>query len=243
MKLAIGAGHGLHTAGKRVPKELDKEQTREWVLNDRVVRYTIDLLGKYKIDILRTDDPTGKVDVSLRNRANKANNWKADLYISIHHNAGIYLGLGGGVTVYRYPNSTKTSHTLAQSFYNEIVGKNNLKGNRASPINQANFQILRQTTMTALLLENGFMDSRTDYPIITTDDHARKTAEGIVNFLVKNYKLEKKTGNDYKELYRVVVEGKAVGSYAVKANALRQVERAIDNKVNKIELVKVRLDR
>ena len=35
-KIAYCAGHYLGTAGKRVPKELDKAETREWVLNDRV---------------------------------------------------------------------------------------------------------------------------------------------------------------------------------------------------------------
>jgi len=34
-KIAIDAGHGLKTAGKRCLKSLDKNETREWVLNDR----------------------------------------------------------------------------------------------------------------------------------------------------------------------------------------------------------------
>ena len=35
-KIAIDAGHGLKTAGKRCLNSLDKNETREWVLNDRV---------------------------------------------------------------------------------------------------------------------------------------------------------------------------------------------------------------
>ena len=46
--------------------------------------------------------------------------------------------------------------------------------------------------MAAFLIENGFMDSATDVPIILTLDHAEKTAQGIVDFLVEEYALEKK---------------------------------------------------
>ncbi len=239
LKLAIEAGHGINTPGKRVPKELDNTQTREWVLNDRVVRFTIAFLKHYNVDILRTDDPTGKVDIDLRTRANKANNWKADLYLSIHHNAGINLGKGGGTTVYRFPNSTKTSKALMKSLYDEVVKQTKLVGNRASPTNDRNFQILRQTNMTALLLENGFMDSRTDYPIIKTDEHARKTAIGIVNFLIKNYKIKKKD-NSTDLLYRVIVDGKQVGAYAVLDNIKKQIDKSYKDKADKVVIEKVR---
>jgi hypothetical protein len=46
--------------------------------------------------------------------------------------------------------------------------------------------------MPALLIENGFMDSSVDVPIIISQAHAEKTAKGIVNFLVAELKLEKK---------------------------------------------------
>ncbi len=239
LKLAIGAGHGINTPGKRVPKELDDNQTREWVLNDRVVRFTIAFLKHYNVDILRTDDPTGKVDVDLRTRANKANNWKADLYLSIHHNAGINLGQGGGTVVFRYPNSTKTSKALTKSLYDEVVKQTGLKGNRANPVSENNFQILRQTNMTALLLENGFMDSRTDYPIIITEEHARKTAIGIVNFLIKNYKI-KKNNNSTDLLYRVIVDGNQVGAYSVLANINKQIDKAYKDRADKVVIEKVR---
>ena len=35
-KIAYCAGHYINTPGKRLPKELDIDETREWVLNDRV---------------------------------------------------------------------------------------------------------------------------------------------------------------------------------------------------------------
>jgi hypothetical protein len=38
-KIAYCAGHYLGTPGKRVPKALDPNETREWTLNDRVADY------------------------------------------------------------------------------------------------------------------------------------------------------------------------------------------------------------
>jgi hypothetical protein len=38
-KLAIGAGHYLGTAGRRVPAALDPVSTKEWQLNNRVAGY------------------------------------------------------------------------------------------------------------------------------------------------------------------------------------------------------------
>jgi hypothetical protein len=46
--------------------------------------------------------------------------------------------------------------------------------------------------MPAFLIEGGFMDSPTDVPIILSDEHARKTAKGIVSFLVEEYSLKPK---------------------------------------------------
>ena len=45
-KIAIDAGHGLKTAGKRCLKSLDKNETREWVLNNRVSVALADYLDR-----------------------------------------------------------------------------------------------------------------------------------------------------------------------------------------------------
>ena len=225
--LTVGAGHGINTPGKRCLKSLDKNETREWVLNNRVVNYVMEGLKVYDgLKVIRLDDPTGKRDVPLKERTDKANKANADLLLSIHHNAGINGGSGGGVVVYRYPNSTMTTKAMQKSLYNKIVAKNKLKGNRANPLPEANFHMLRESKMPALLVENGFMDSKTDVPIILTDAHARKTAEGIVEFVVEHFKLKKKPVPKptpkpaTKGFYRVVV-----GSYKDKDNAIKQQEK------------------
>lgn len=50
--------------------------------------------------ILRVDDTSGDTDVSLARRVQKANQWNADYYATIHHNAGIDGGTGGGTIVF-----------------------------------------------------------------------------------------------------------------------------------------------
>ena len=57
-----------------------------------------------------------------------------------------------------------------------------------------NFYVVKNTTMPAFLLENGFMDSSTDVPVILSEDHANKTAIGLVNFLGNSFGLTERSG-------------------------------------------------
>lgn len=189
--IVIDAGHGYYTAGKRCIKILDPNQTREWTLNDRIADKVEELLKAYECNVLRTDDTTGVKDVSLNSRVKSANSYGADMFISIHHNAGVNGGTGGGTVIY-YCSSKTERKTQAQALYNHIVTQTDLKGNRASKVIKKSFTVIKNTTMPAFLIENGFMDSVTDVPIILTEAHANKTAQGIVNFLVKELKLVKK---------------------------------------------------
>ena len=97
-KIAYGAGHFLHEPGKRLPKALDANETREWTLNDRVARYFAEAAAQYAdVELLRTDDPTGQSEVNLQPRCGKANGFGADMALSIHHNAGANLTEAGGL--------------------------------------------------------------------------------------------------------------------------------------------------
>lgn len=194
-KLAIVAGHFLGTPGKCCLESLDKNKTKEWWLNNRVVTYIEDALAGYSgIDILRLDDPTGKKDITLSERTNAANKWKADFYLSIHHNAGVNGGTGGGIVAYVYSN-TSDKETLAwqKELYNALIVKTNLKGNRSTPLAKANLHECRETSMPAVLLELGFMDSKTDVPVILTDKFAKACADACVEVIVKRAGLKKKT--------------------------------------------------
>ena len=70
------------------------------------------------------------------------------------------------------------------------------------------------------MIENGFMDSTTDVPVILTESHAEKTAEGLRAFIVQELGLAKKKATEKPTetkdgtIYRV-----QVGAYSTKTNA------------------------
>ena len=222
-KIAIDAGHGLNTAGKRIPKALDASQTREWKLNDRVARYIAESAALYEnVLVLRVDDPTGKKDVSLSKRCKAANSWGADVYLSCHHNAGIKLGTGGGIVSYCYKLGTKAAE-YRDAIYKACITAGSLKGNRSNPTPEKAFYVLKHTKMPAVLTEYGFMDSKTDAPVILTEAYAKlvgyATMEGIAKvaglkkkaampeLLEEDGKWGKKTTTRLQQIFRTTVDG------------------------------------
>lgn len=191
-KIAYGAGHNLYTTGRRIPKSLDSNETKEWELNDRVARYFAEAAGQYEsVELLRVDDPEGEAAVDLSARCITANNWDADFCLAIHHNGGIDLGTGGGIVAYSYPGSAKGAE-YRDAIYEACIAATSLKGNRAEPKAEASFQVLRQTNAPAVLMEYGFMDSLTDAPVILTEQYAKLVAYATMEGIAKVAGLKKK---------------------------------------------------
>lgn len=218
----------MGTPGKRCLKKLDPNETREWWLNDRIADKIEKLLAGYTgWELLRTDDTTGKKDISLTARTNAANNYKADFYLSIHHNAGVNGGKGGGIVSIAYTNAQAASVAWQKDLYNALIAATGLKGNRSTPMPKMNLHEVRETKMPAVLLELGFMDSATDVPVILTEKFADQCAAAIVKVLVQRGGLKQKVVEQPKpaaqetgKIYRV-----QVGAYSVKANAEDAVKK------------------
>lgn len=191
--IALDAGHGMKTAGKRCLKSLDPNETREWWLNDRIMDKAETMLAAYDCTVIRVGDTTGAKDVSLASRVKTANSAKADIYISMHHNAGLN-GRSGGGTVIFYSSSKPERGVQAQKLYEAIVSRTGLRGNRSSKVVKKGFYVIKHTTMPAFLVENGFMDSPMDVPFILSEQHAQKTAEGVVAFIVTTLQLKTASG-------------------------------------------------
>ena len=202
MIIALDAGHYNNTPGKRCMKSIDPKETRERLLNARMAEHVEELLKAYDCVVMRCDDRTGKTDPSLSERAARANRAGAGAFISIHHNAGVNGGKGGGICVYAAENASKTSLTLQRAVYDETVKCTGLKGNRATPLPIANFTVIYRANMPAILGEFGFMDSTTDVPIILTDDFSLKCAQGIVTALVKTFGIKKKSEKEEDNMIR-----------------------------------------
>lgn len=195
-KIALDAGHGKNTLGKRCLKSLDPKETREWVLNSKICNFIERLLKDYEgYELLRVDDPTGETDIPLKERTAKANRWGADFYLSVHHDAGLCGKKGGGASVIAYSTASKQSLEYQKLIYNCFIGAVGKFGNRANPTPTQNLHVLRETNMPAVLIECGFMDSSDDVPKILSEDFAGKAALGLVNALVQIGGLTKKKEN------------------------------------------------
>ena len=192
MLICIDAGHYIGTPGKRCLKGIDPGETREWTLNSRVADKLEAILAGYSCRTMRVDDVTGRRDVTLSQRVAAANRARADVYLSIHHNAGVGGGSGGGIVAYVAPSHQRKSEVVRDAAYRYTVAATGLRGNRAQPLAEQSLYVLNYTTMPATLIELGFMDSLADTPIILTEEFADQAAAGLAAALVEVYDLQAK---------------------------------------------------
>ncbi|MCM1190558.1 MAG: N-acetylmuramoyl-L-alanine amidase, partial [bacterium] len=176
-------------------------------LNDRIADRVEELLAAYDCTVLRVDDTTGAKDISLSTRVKSANNAGADFYLSMHHNAGLGGRAGGGTVVF-YCSGKAERQGQAQRLYDAVVARTGLRGNRSQKVVNKGFYVIKNTKMPSLLVENGFMDSPTDVPVILTEQHAEKTAQGVLSFLISELALKKKAETAVEEKPQTVPEEK-----------------------------------
>lgn len=216
-KIAYGAGHNTFTLNG-IPQKLWDEPKSEWYLNDRLARYFAEAARDYPVELLRVDDPKGLAPVSLKDRCQAANDWGADFFLSIHHNAGIDGGSGGGLVAFSWQEGTEAAR-YRDSIYDACMAHGGLKGDRWDPTLAQGFYVLKNTEMPAVLMEYGFMDSTTDIPVILTDEYAKAMAYATMEGIAKAAGIEKKQG-----LYRVQVGAFREKKYA--ESLLEQLKNA-----------------
>ena len=203
VKIFLDAGHGGTDPGAVGNGLQEKDLTLKIVLKIR------DLLKGYEnaeVKLSRDKDTT----LSLSQRAKMANDWKADYFASIHINAG--GGTGFETFIHNNAGSATVAHqnVIHPSILNPL-------GMRDRGKKRANFAVLRETSMSALLSENGFIDNASDAAKLKSDAFLDKVAQGHVDGFAKSFGLKKKPEpkpvSDGK-LYKV-----QVGAYSQKANA------------------------
>lgn len=177
--IALDSGHSLKTAGKQTPDGI-----KEWSLNDKVRDKVCNILSAYDCKIIHTDNDEGIVDESLASRVSKYINAGAEAFVSLHHNA--FTGKWGkhtGIEVYVDKKATAEDLRLANLIYDKLVRYTSLKGRG---VKRADFQVINQNKVPAVLVEGGFMDSSIDYLVITSDEgqtaYAKAVAEALIEF-------------------------------------------------------------
>ena len=130
--------------------------------------------------LTRTDD----YFVDLAPRVEMAKQNHATLFVSIHANSIDNRPDVNGLETYYYSNGQK----LAQTVHNTILREVNLADRE---VRQANFYVLRNNPMPAILVEVGFVTGAADEPRLATIDYqdqlAQAIADGILSYIQQNF--------------------------------------------------------
>ena len=181
MKLYLDAGHGGSDPGAVGNGLKEKEVVLDLAIRIRRLLYDY---PQATVKLSRTTDVTK----SLRLRTNEANSWGADIFLSLHCNA--FNGRARGYEDFIYNNLPRGAATRD---YQAILHE---KVRRAIGIpdrgrKQANFHVLRESNMPAILTENGFIDHPEDAKLMKQAAWREKVAATHVDGLVEIFNLRK----------------------------------------------------
>ncbi|SFA50888.1 N-acetylmuramoyl-L-alanine amidase [Parageobacillus thermantarcticus] len=216
-KIFLDKGHGGSDPGAVANGLKEKDLTH------RIVEYAMDYLQANYTEFAMRTSRKGDETLTLSQRAKMANDWGADVFVSVHINAG----KGTGFETYVY-NGGVSSRTIALQnvLHSEILAAMRQFGNITDRgKKRANYAVLRETAMPAVLTENLFIDSN-DAKLLKNEAFLKAVGEaharGIAKFLGLPQKAkpqpqpkpQQKVSD--KKLYRV-----QVGAFAEKENAER----------------------
>lgn len=159
------------------------------------------------VDETRTKDTT----LSLKDRTLFANRGNFDYFISFHRNANV-PEKAKGVETYVYIIGREKSKELAEKIQKALIQAGFF--NRG--VKKANFHLLRETKMPAVLVEVGFIDSSEDNKLF--DSKKDEIAKGIAKAILEQLNI--KYVETPQTLYRVVA-----GTFSQKENAEKQVRK------------------
>ncbi|KIP21144.1 Sporulation-specific N-acetylmuramoyl-L-alanine amidase [Anoxybacillus ayderensis] len=213
MKIVLDAGHGGHDPGAIANGLREKDLTLA------IVKHIGKMLEEYEgVEILytRTDDRF----LELSERAAIANKTGADFFLSVHINAGG----GTGFESYVHPNANSATIAYQNVIHAEIMkslGNVNDRGKK-----RANYAVLRETKMPAILTENLFIDNVNDAVKLKSEQFLQQIIYGHVQGIIKAFGLKKKENSTQTtqkpsdgKLYRV-----QVGVFSDRKNAERLAE-------------------
>lgn len=217
-RIFLDAGHGGSDPGAVGNGLREKDLTLD--IAKRVQKYLNDNYTGYTIKMSRTTDKY----LTLSQRAKMANDWKADVFLSFHINAG--GGTGYEDFIYNGLSNTSTTAKLRDVFHSENAKEQSFWRNRGKK--KANFAVLRETRMSGILTENGFIDTKADADKLKLNTYLNRIAKGHAEGLAKALKLKKKaktvtstgkvTTSETNTFYRVVC-----GSFQDRKNAEKRM--------------------
>ncbi|PAF13711.1 hypothetical protein CHH59_12745 [Shouchella clausii] len=140
------------------------------------------LLSEYKgvqVRMSRNSD----VFLSLSERAKLANNWGANYFCSVHINAGGGTGFETFIHTSRSSKSVSYQNVVHPAIYSKMDVKD--RGKKS-----ANYAVLRQTNMPAILTENLFIDNAKDAKLLKNSKFLENVARGHAEGIAKAFGLK-----------------------------------------------------
>jgi N-acetylmuramoyl-L-alanine amidase len=178
--IMIDPGHGDWDPGAIGPTGV-----QEKIINLAVAKMVAKILMPVaEVKLTRDSDIAlgENISADLTARANLANAWPADCFVSIHCNS-VTISTATGTETYCYPDSTKGSK-LANAVHNYLAPA---LGIPDRGVKTANFAVLRQTDMPACLVELAFISNPAEEALLVNSNFqlkaARAIAEGIAGYL------------------------------------------------------------
>ncbi|MBU7008629.1 N-acetylmuramoyl-L-alanine amidase [Phosphitispora fastidiosa] len=175
-KIVIDPGHGGHDPGAQgyglQEKNINLDIAQK--IRNKLVDYA---------DVSLTRN--GDVFVSLSDRAAFANREGADLFVSVHVNAGG----GTGFESYIYPAASTASREITKVIHRAAADFYVSAGFLDRGFKEANFAVLRETDMPAILTENLFIDTREDAARLQDPLFRDKIAAATVNGIIRALQL------------------------------------------------------
>ncbi|MBU3106206.1 N-acetylmuramoyl-L-alanine amidase, partial [Clostridium gasigenes] len=129
---------------------------------------------------------TSDIAVSLEGRPQQANNWGANLFVSIHSNA--FDSSSRGTECYTTPSADSKTKQLSANVSKAISNKLAIP-NRGHK--EEIWRVLRLSNMPAILIETAFIDNSSDANLLSTkqDDFALAIANQIAgSIIIPNHK-------------------------------------------------------
>lgn len=171
MKMMLDAGHGPNTAGKRTPDG----KMREFEFNEAVVQFVKKELTAFGVICIYSHD-RGR-DVPLKERTALANKMGVDAFISIHANAfGTTWNNANGIETFTYTKPSQQSVILASHVQTALCS---ITGRYNRGVKKADFAVVRDTRMPAILVECGFMTNKNEAILLQSTNYRMRCAKAI----------------------------------------------------------------
>lgn len=173
--IIIDPGHGGEDRGTESPFKPSYQEKSLTLTTSRMVRDFLKQMG-YQTQMTRNDDTF----IPLKMRATIANEAKSALFVSIHYNSAPSKD-ANGIEVFYYQSETdktrmEASKKLASIILSKVIERTQAK---SRGVKAANFAVIRETNMPAILIEGGFLTNQEEMQKIKDPAYIKQLALGI----------------------------------------------------------------